>query len=263
MRSYNKILFCGIGGSAVPGEVIKSLNLKKSVLIAREKLPASVNSKTLVFIVSYSGNTKETIKLYRQAKKKKARIIIITSGGRLGKVKDEKIFIAKGLMPRDAYVEMLLPILDTLNIKPGELRNIVKKASKIKAKRIAKKLKNKLPVVYVSSESLKVISDKWVDNLNEDSKILAHGGYFPEISHNEIEARLGKDTKVILLLDKQTNQIKRAKKILKPIVIKLKGNGLLEKIVYGIALGDLVSYYLAELLKRNYKVTKRIDYLKR
>ena len=55
--------------------------------------------------------------------------------------------------------------------------------------------------------------------------------------------------------------IKKAKKIIKPIIIKLKGNNLLEKIVYGITLGDLVSLYLAELLKRNYKLTKRIDYL--
>ena len=158
---------------------------------------------------------------------------------------------------------MLLPILDTLNIKSGNLRKIVKKISKRKAKKIAKKLKNKLPIVYVSSERLKVISDRWVDDFNENAKVLAHGGYFPEISHNEIEAKLEKNTRVILLLDKQTEQIKRAKKIIKPIVIKLKGNGLLEKIVYGIALGGLVSRYLSEFLKRNYKVTKRIDYLKR
>ena len=68
-RDYTKICFCGIGGSAVPGEVIKALNLKKPVLVVREKLPASVNSKTLCFIVSYSGNTKETINLYKAAKK--------------------------------------------------------------------------------------------------------------------------------------------------------------------------------------------------
>lgn len=262
IKNYNKILFCGIGGSAVPGEIIKSLNLRKPVLIAREKLPASVNSKTLCFVVSYSGNTKETIQLYRQAKKKRAKIIIITSGGKLGKARDEKMFVSKGILPREAYVEMLLPILTALSIKSTNLLKIIKKVKKREVKKVAKKLKNKFPLVYASSEGLKIISDKWVDDFNENAKVLAHGGYFPEISHNEIEAKAGKNTRVILLLDKETKQIKKAKKFFKPIVIKLKGKNLLEKIIYGIKLGDLASLYLAELLKRDYKTTKRIDYLK-
>lgn len=263
LKKYTKIVFCGIGGSAVPGEVVKALGMKKPVLIAREKLPASVNSKTLVFVVSYSGNTKETIKLYRAAKKKKAKIITITSGGKLSKVKDDIIKVSKGYLPREALITMLIPILKVLGIKTENISNILKKIKKSKAKKIAKKIKGKLPIIYASSERLKVVSERWGDELNENAKVLAHTGYFPEISHNEIEARLDKRFKVILLIDKKTRQIEKALKFLKkPIIIKLTGNNLMEKIIYGIGLGDSVSYELSRLFGKNPYVTKRIEWLK-
>lgn len=258
---YTKICFCGIGGSAVPGEIINSLNLKKPILLTREKLPSSVNSKTLCFIISYSGNTKETINLYNQAKKKKAKTVIITSGGKLGKNKDS-ILIPKGYLPRQALVYLLLPVLDILNIK-GDVLKPLKKINSLKAKYIARKIKNKLPLIYASSENLKVVSWRWETQFNENAKTLAHSDYFPAISHNEIEAKLNKDARVILLLDKQTTPIKKAKKYLNPLIVKLKGDTLLEKILYGIYFGDLVSFYLAEFKGVDFRHVKRIESLKR
>ncbi|MFH1585576.1 MAG: SIS domain-containing protein [archaeon] len=260
---YNKICFCGIGGSGAPGEIVRALNLKKPVLVVREKLPASVNSKTLCFIVSYSGNTRETINLYNAAKKKKAKIVIITSGGKLAKKKEKVIQIPTGYMPRDAVHLLLQPALDVLGIKTRDILKIKNSISKWKAKRFAKKLKNKVPVVYASSEQYKVVSDRWKNQFNEDAKIFAHSGYFPEIAHNEIEERLGDKRKAILLLDKETKQIRKAKKFLKPVIIKLKGKSVLEKILYGIFFGDLVAFYLAGYKKVDYKLTKRIDWLKK
>lgn len=264
VKNYSKICFCGIGGSAVPGEIIKALNLKKPVLIARETLPASINSKTLCFVVSYSGNTKETIKLYKAAKKKKAKIIIITSGGKLSKVKyGEKILIPKGYLPRQALPFLIEPALKILKVNSKPIFTQLNNVSKVKARLIAGRLKKKIPVIYTSSEKLFIIAQRWESQFNENSKIFAHSDYFPAIAHNEIEARLGKQAKVILLLDKETKQIKKAKKFLKPTIIKLKGKTLLDKIMYGIYLGDLVSYYLAKYKGIKYKPVKRIDYLKK
>lgn len=262
LKKYSKIIFCGIGGSAVSGEIVKALNYKKPVLIAREALPASANSKSLCFVTSYSGNTKETLKLYRQAKKKKCKIIIITSGGKLSKSEEHKIFLPKEHLPREAFIYMLIPVLEILKIKLKSPFKIIKKVRKINARLIAFKLKNKMPVIYASSESLKVVAERWETQFNENSKILAHSNYFPQLAHNEIEAKLTKKHKVILLIDKETKQIQKAKKFLKPIKIKLKGSTLLEKILYGIYLGDLVSIYLAKQKHINYKETKRIKELK-
>jgi len=262
LKSYNKILFCGIGGSAVVGEIVKCLNLRKPVLVARENLPKSVNSKTLCFIISYSGNTSETLKLYKQAKKQKCRIIVVTSGGKLGKVKEQKIILPKGHLPREALIYMLIPVLDILKIKLDNPLKIIKSVGKWRAKRIASKLKNKIPVIYASSEALKVVAERWESQFNENTKVFAHSDYFPQLAHNEIEAKINNKHRVILLLDKLTRQIQRAEKFLRPVKIKLRGRTLLEKILYGIYLGDLVSIELAKKKGVNYKETKRIKELK-
>ncbi len=262
-EKYDKILFCGIGGSAVPGEVVKALNIKKPVLISREIFPESANSKTLCFVISYSGNTAETLKLYGEAKRKKCQIIIITSGGKLEKKNEEMFLVPKGFVPREALVYMLKPVLKVLGINQRELEKIPEKIDKNYAKKIAAKLNNKIPVVYSPSEKLKIISYSWQTLFNENSKVFAHSNYFPELAHNEIEAKINKGFRVVLLFDKKTEQIKKAKKIIKnSIDMKLKGKNPLEKIIYGIYLGNSVSKALAKIKRINYKETKKINMLK-
>src|SRR6056297_1631377 len=80
IRNFNKVVCCGVGGSAMPGEILSSLNntINTPIFQTRENLPLWVDSKTLCFIISYSGNTKETLNLYSQAKKKNCKTVIIT-----------------------------------------------------------------------------------------------------------------------------------------------------------------------------------------
>jgi len=261
IKEYNKIVFCGVGGSAMPGEIIEALGINVPIHLAREKLPKWADKNTLCFVISYSGNTKETLSLYNQAKKNKCRILIITSNGKLAKKPDEKIIVKKGILPREALFLMLKPIFKILKIKFKAITGKNKKTASKLAKKIAKKLKNKDPAIHASSEALKAVAYRWQTQLSENSKVLADSNYFPEIAHNDIEALRDSKDIVILLMDKETKQIKAAKKILKPIEIKLKGKTKIEKIIYGIYLGDLVSKELANIRKINYKKTPRITRL--
>lgn len=270
IKDYDNILFCGIGGSAVPGEIVKSIGLKKPVLISRETFPEFASSKTLCFVVSYSGNTKETLKLYNEAKKRKCRIIIITSGGSLENKNEEVFIVPKGHVPREALVYMLDPILRILGILNKNSESLEKILEKILtskdenySKKIAEILKNKIPIIYSSSERLNIISETWETLFNENSKILAHSNYFPQLAHNEIEAIINENCKVVFILDKETPTIKKAKKIIKNhIGIKLKGKNLVEKMLYGIYFGNLVSKHIAKFKGINYRETKRINLLK-
>src|SRR3989344_9669193 len=80
-KRYNKILVCGMGGSGVVGYILKDL-LKVPVFIEQSyDIPGFIDKNTLTFIVSYSGNTEETICMYKQVRKKTNNIIIITSSG--------------------------------------------------------------------------------------------------------------------------------------------------------------------------------------
>lgn len=247
----------------MPGEIISSLNLKRPALLARENLPKHANSKTLCLIISYSGNTKETIKLYNQAKKKKCQILIITSGGKLSKTKNNTVLIEKGYLPREALFIMLEPIFKILKIPFKDLSEKTKKQVEKKAKKLAKKIKNKHPIIYVSSEKLKAVAYRWEDQFSENAKIFSEVNFFPELAHNDIESIPEKNHKIIFLINKQTKQIKKAAKMLKPIKIKLKGKNFLEKMFYGIYLGDYTSKYLAKLKHRDYKKIPQINKLKK
>jgi glucose/mannose-6-phosphate isomerase len=64
-RTPRQVLVCGMGGSAIGGDYLRALleeygNLPVQV-IRDYHLPNSTDAHTLVFAVSYSGNTEETL----------------------------------------------------------------------------------------------------------------------------------------------------------------------------------------------------------
>ncbi len=262
---YDNIVFCGLGGSAMPGEIVSDLDFDKPVFNARSYLPKWAGKKTLCFIISYSGNTKETLDLYEKAKRKDCNIVIITSGGKLSKKKSRKIkkkvIVPKGYEPREALPYQLFPILTILGINFGTTKKEDGRQADSTAKKVVKRIKDKLPRIYVADERMRSIAYRWQTQINENAKKLAHSHFFPELAHNEIEAREGK---AILLRDSKNVErpVSKAIDILKPIEIKLKNDKLIDKILYGILIGDLVSYYLAEMRGYDYLSTERIDKLK-
>ena len=64
-RSLRSIVVCGLGGSAIAGDLLRSYlgaELKVPLLVNRYyRLPRFVGPGTLVIISSYSGNTEETV----------------------------------------------------------------------------------------------------------------------------------------------------------------------------------------------------------
>jgi len=62
----DKVLVLGMGGSAIGGDVLQSVLFKEAkfpVFVNRDyDLPNWVDERTLVFAVSYSGHTVETVK---------------------------------------------------------------------------------------------------------------------------------------------------------------------------------------------------------
>src|SRR3989344_5599365 len=80
------IVVCGMGGSGFSGDLLKvyAQNCPLEVHVIKDyTLPEFVQKKSLVFAVSYSGNTEETISAYRSALRRGCRIVAISSGGKL------------------------------------------------------------------------------------------------------------------------------------------------------------------------------------
>ncbi|MFH0829480.1 MAG: SIS domain-containing protein [Candidatus Kerfeldbacteria bacterium] len=85
--SVNSIVVCGMGGSALGTDVIKSVFFSSLpvplTIVNGYHIPHSVNKKTLVVLSSYSGNTEEVMSAAAEAKRTGARITGLTAGGKL------------------------------------------------------------------------------------------------------------------------------------------------------------------------------------
>lgn len=89
-KDFSSILFCGMGGSAYGGRIIKSLygnEIKVPIdLITDYHLPAYADKNSLIIAASYSGGTEETLSCTQEAIGRDAKIIGITSGGKLKEI---------------------------------------------------------------------------------------------------------------------------------------------------------------------------------
>ena len=268
--NVDKIVVAGMGGSAVGGDLLKIYmhNSKVPVFVVRDyKVPNSVDENTLLFAVSYSGNTEETISAFEDAAKKKAKIVAVTSGGILEKKSKKIVKVPGGLQPRAALGYLFFPVLGVLvnsgiaDVKGNEIEemlDILSKTDEFKTagERMAKKIGQRTPIVY-ASELLGAVAYRWKTQFNENSKVAAFHHVFSEMNHNEIAGYQNvnkKDFIAIFIRDKNDNErIKKRMDITKEIIstkldveeVFTKGDSLLSRMFSGIYYGDFASYYLA------------------
>ena len=272
--SFNEhVAICGMGGSGLPGEIAKRLVKKLPVLLVKDYVLPSYVTGT-VFIISYSGNTEETLELYEQAKKRSLKIIVITSGGELEKraVKDNQTLInvpvphagPSGFQPRMAVAYQTVPLLNVLataGIVDASDWNACaafleeqKETIKTNAREIAKSIGTSIPIIY-SSEQFYAAAFKWKVNLNENAKMHAFCHAFPEWNHHEINAQHDNRFTVIMLRDKddpirvgQRMMLIQAILLNKGVsasIIDSVGSSRIERVFWSMYLGDWVSYYTA------------------
>lgn len=280
------IVVTGMGGSAIGGDLLKSYLKDVAIPVFVNKgynMPEWVDENTLVFAISYSGNTEETISSTNDALERKAKIIAITTGGKLGDVVENVIKIPKGYQPRAALGYLFLPMLGVLhnsgiksvkNSELNEMLNVLKKKEefKEKAEELAKKIRDKIPVIY-SSEMLEPAAYRFRTQINENSKLPAFHNTFPEMNHNEIIGYKGmsRNYLAILLRDVHDNErVKKRMEICKDLMeetvdveeFHVQGEGILARMFSAIYFGDLVSYYLAILNRTNPTPVEVIERLK-
>ncbi|TAL20229.1 SIS domain-containing protein [Patescibacteria group bacterium] len=217
LRGVRRVVVSGMGGSALGAHVIRSVYGRKLKIpleiVNGYRLPGGVDSRTLVVASSYSGSTEETLAAAAEAKRRRAKIIGICSGGRLALLMEKLgapayVFDAKhnpGDRPRTALGYSLFGMLGLLhagriltNITPEvegairALRRSVKRfgaaapASRNPAKKIAALLEGKMPF-FVAAEHLEGSAHVMANQLNETAKNF--GGWFPipEMNHHLME----------------------------------------------------------------------------
>ena len=273
---FKNIIICGIGGSALPANILNTIaKTKIPIFIQRDYgLSKEANEKSLVICISYSGNTEEALSGLKEALDRNLKIICLSSGGKIEEICTEKnipfVKIPSGIQPRSAtgYIfaslakvlinsNLIEDISDEIIQASIELKKINKEIEK-QGEDLAKKLSGKIPVIYTSNE-FKSIGRIWKIKFNENSKIPAFYNYFPELNHNEMvgfsEIEKGNNFYFIIIKDDQTNPRNLKRMDLLGEILREKGsnvsfldikNGSLTSKVFSIlTFGDWTSYYLA------------------
>ncbi len=303
VRGVENIVLCGLGGSAIGGDLLKSYladELRVPFHVNRNyTIPRFVGPKTLVIISSYSGNTEETTTAHREAAKRKAKILCISSGGATAKNartrKNPMITIPGGLPPRAALPYSFFPLLITL----AQLRLIKSKSRDIKetlslletlsstygnpeaidnqALRIAQQLTGRIGVIYASTERFDAVATRWRGQMAENAKTLMWGHVLPEMNHNELVGwkvlrNQMQDMQVIFLRDRGDHpRIRMRMDITKSILgsftsriteVWSEGTSVLARMFSLTYLGDWVSFYTAILNGEDPSPVAVIDFLK-
>ena len=278
-NKISNVLICGLGGSGIGGSIVSELVINDATVPVNISkgyfIPAYVNEKTLVIISSYSGNTEETLNCMELAIAKNAKIVSITSGGKVLEISKTKSFdhivVPGGMPPRACLgysLTQLFFVLNFFGIIGNNFKQELEASIKLidseendiiaEAKTIAQKLKAKIPVIYATTYN-EGVAIRFRQQLNENAKILCWHQIIPEMNHNELVGWTEKNDSlaVLIFLDKDDYsrnlaRVEINKEIIKKYASSIsevysKGNSMIEKAIYFIHLGDWISIHLAEL----------------
>lgn len=299
----NAVIVAGMGGSAIGGELLKDWARPRvgvPIDVCRDyHIPAYANQKTLMIVISYSGETEETLSAFLEAYKRKCMVICISSGGTLQKFAQElsvpHLSVPTGMAPRATLPYLFIP-LPTILQKIGLVSDVdVEVADTVRilmqvssenlperptgnnlSKTLALKMSGTIPVVY-GFGFYRAVAQRMKTQFNENSKNPAKWEFFPELNHNEIvgweaASEFAKNFSVILVRDGEEpkeirERIDFTKETLSQIGIRpsevwSRGKNSLAKMSSVICVGDFASVYLAVLRGVDPTPVKTIDRLK-
>jgi glucose/mannose-6-phosphate isomerase len=298
------IIIAGMGGSAIGGEIVKDWIRNKAptpIEVNRDyTLPNYADSRSLVVISSYSGDTEESLSAFLDAKRRGCMTCCISSGGLLLQYAEKFgvpfLNVPKGMPPRAALPYMFIPLLrwfervgfvsgfsKELEEAKGVLEKVAKNNSpgtpvkKNPAKSLAAGIFETVTVVY-GFGLYRSVAQRFKQQFNENSKVPAKWEFLPELDHNEIvgweeNGSLTKHFSAIFFrgkneTDEVRNRIEITKKLMAKAVSKQfevwsQGKNDLAMMLSTILLGDFTSVYLAILRKVDPTPVQMITLLKK
>jgi len=302
-RRFTSVVFVGMGGSAIGGQLISDwLRDKSGIPMCVSKgyrVPGFIGEETLVFAVSYSGNTEETLYAFEEAFRRGAPVICVTSGGRLLEMSQERqlpyILLPEGMKPRAAIPFQLFTLVTALKnvgLKEDSWEEIEESVEIIEslrdelveevasdsnpAKRIALEMQDLIPFIY-GSELFGGVTYRFGTQMNENGKVPAASGVFPELFHNaalgsEGPKRVLSPLGILIIRDLEETE-QEARKIEgfkamfearagKMAEVESRGRGRLARMLSVLYFGDYVSVYTGILNGKDPSSMDAIDTLK-
>lgn len=299
MRPHNNPIHmayvAGLGGSGIGANFVAEFireECKVPYLVGKGyDIPAYINEYTLAIVSSYSGNTEETLSSFHQLMKTGAKVVVISSGGKLiemAKEHDLDYIQVPGDWPSPraclgySLVQQLF-VLEKLGFISDHCTKAVRKSAqylndnledlKGQGQRLAQKLHRKLPIIY-TTDRMEAVAVRFRQQINENAKKLCWHHVIPEMNHNELVGwrDVDDDLAVVIFRNEDDNprnqtRIEINKQIISHYtshIIELfsVGETLIERALHLVNIGDWASFYLADLRGVDSIEVNVIDFLK-
>ena len=274
------VLICGMGGSAIGGDLAAAAlgdRLTRPLLTVRGyELPSWVTPEWTVLCSSYSGETEETLACFAAAEALGARRIVASTGGALveaARAAGVPVIGLPGLLPapRTGVAYMLVCATEVAGLAGAgpRIRTELDTAAafleshvqelQTRANEIAARLDGTLPVVY-GADLTAPVARRWKTQVNENAKLPAFFAELPEADHNELSGWGGSPTTgarpaAVLLEDSDQHPRERRRIELtaasiaatgaEAVCVETVGETRIERLLWAVMLGDLVSLELA------------------
>jgi len=295
VKDIDHVVFAGMGGSGTIGDVMKSILSKEDIhvnVIKGYTLPNTVDKNTLIVVISVSGNTQETLSILKQAFNSDAKIIAISSGGKIEEFCKEKNIVFKKILmehsPRASFPRFFFSILNILkNIIPNTEKEIHESISILEKTRslissenlnsentslkLAEWISN-TPVIYYP-RGLNSVATRFKNSLQENAKIHVISEELLESCHNGIVAWNENEIFQPILIRGKDDHTKTKERwdIIKEFfdtknlqffeINSVEGN-ILSKIINLIYVTDFATIYFSVLQNIDPSPVKAIDFVK-
>ncbi|MFV2013960.1 MAG: SIS domain-containing protein [Candidatus Heimdallarchaeota archaeon] len=266
------IIICGMGGSSITGNYIDSLahhfKSKMQVIVWKEyNLPPYISKEWFALVISYSGNTEETISMTNELLDKGIETQIMTAGGKLMDIANAANIplhkLAIGYQPRYALPMILGKTIRLFTVALGfdSITNSQKEGI-INFENIENEQNWANIINSCVSKKIIILSDNFLNpaalrfrcQLNENSKLIAQNYVLPEFNHNGIvglESMNENEYVVFIILNDQYEHVRT--RVQRMFVEKYLKEKQVEVININTKYTDLLVHILS--------VTKNLDFL--
>jgi len=295
------IVVAGMGGSAIGGDLAAALladELKVPMTVHRDYgLPAYVGRDSLVIVSSYSGNTEETLSSFEEARKRGAKVLALTTGGKIAELARASnypiVTFSYKAQPRAALgysLGLVLGVLTKLGFArdlsddiEAALSDLAKLEERVHegartndAKKMAIDLQGRIPFAYgagVMGVMARRVKGQW----NENAKNWSAFDVMSELNHNAVvgfeHPPIAKEALTVLLLrsDRDNPRHKLRFEVTRELLdrariphktLQFAGRNMLSEVLQMVYFTDYVSFYVALLNGADPSPVKSIDYLK-
>jgi glucose/mannose-6-phosphate isomerase len=279
------VVALGMGGSGIAGDILAAAAqpfMSLPVVVSKSyELPAFVGEGSLVFAISFSGDTEETIEAAQEAAVQGASIVAVTSGGALGRLAASwgipVVPVPASIpQPRAALGAMAIPpliVLEDIGLFPGagqwvddavvQLRSRVNRlgGDKSEASELARRIGRTIPLIYGGGAIGATAAQRWKTQCNENAKVPAFFNAHPELCHNEVcgwgqagDVTRQTITAIGLRHDFEHPQVARRFELVWNLLdevvagieeVHAEGEGQLAQLLDLILIGDFVTLHLA------------------